>query len=477
MVLVLLSWGVLTFGAVYAWAHRPLALAAVVVGVLGLEGGRRNLGANASLFVSLASLAVFYALQLVPLPEDRLFMISPATDRFLRWYDFNYAVGIIGTPDGDPTRIATSHALSIAPAATLQGLGLLGALTILLAGMLRTLSRDAVVMLARGIVWLGAAVALTGIVQKLTLGDDAYGGMKIYGFWAPLNRLTTPFGPFVNKNHFAGWMAMALPIAYGLILGTIESQQSTAGPGLRRRLVWLSSRAAGSAMLTTWAALLMTLSLVMTRSRSGLMCLVAVIALVMLVARARLAWRGRRVALVVALVLVAISPVVWAGEDTALARLTQGGESIAIRRQIWEVSLAIFRDFPIFGTGLDTFGVATLPYQPAGSLHYQEAHNEYLQILVEGGIIGAVLATLAAIGAGLAIHRRFAQDEDRAGNYWIRIGATVGLCAIALQSVVDFSLQMPGNAVLFTVLLALALHSPARLRRSGSASLDPARPQ
>ena len=68
------------------------------------------------------------------------------------------------------------------------------------------------------VVAFGVLLALVGIVQKAVLGDHAWAGMKIYGFWAPLNRLSTPFGPFVNKNHFAGWMLMAIPLALGLAL-------------------------------------------------------------------------------------------------------------------------------------------------------------------------------------------------------------------------------------------------------------------
>ena len=68
----------------------------------------------------------------------------------------------------------------------------------------------------------GVVVALIGIIQKAVLGDQAWDGMKIYGFWEPRYKLTTPFGPFVNKNHFAGWMLMALPTALGYLLAQAE---------------------------------------------------------------------------------------------------------------------------------------------------------------------------------------------------------------------------------------------------------------
>ena len=69
---------------------------------------------------------------------------------------------------------------------------------------------------------LGVLLALVGIVQLALLGQDVYTGMRIYGFWRPRNLLTTPFGPFVNKNHFAGWMVMVMPLAAGYMAGLAE---------------------------------------------------------------------------------------------------------------------------------------------------------------------------------------------------------------------------------------------------------------
>ena len=137
--------------------------------------------------------------------------------------------------------------------------------------------------------------------------------------------------------------------------------------------------------------------------------------------------------------------------------------SVQLRLDVWKISGQILRQFPIFGTGLNTFGTATVVYHPPGAdQHFTEAHNDYVQLVVEGGVFAFTLVLLAMIGVGRGIAARFREKVDGPDAYWLRVGATTGLIAIALQSAVEFSLQMPGNAVLFVVLLAMALYVPAR---------------
>jgi len=108
------------------------------------------------------------------------------------------------------------------------------------------------------------------------------------------------------------------------------------------------------------------------------------------------------------------------------------------------------------GTGLNTFGTATLFYQTADlARHYVQAHNDYLQLLSDGGLlISLPVAILLAVFVG-RVASRFRESSSDA-DYWIRIGAVTGILSIACQEAVDFSLQMPGNAVLFVILVVLA---------------------
>jgi O-antigen ligase len=167
------------------------------------------------------------------------------------------------------------------------------------------------------------------------------------------------------------------------------------------------------------------------------------------------------------LAVILVGVFAWAGADVT-DRFTSG--SVGLRRVIWRDSVAVVRDFPLVGTGLNTFGTAMLSYQTTQrDTHFQEAHNDYLQILVEGGLLIGMPAAFALVMLARAVRRRFATHQDEAMAYWLRVGATTGLIAIGLQSLVEFSLQMPGNAVFCVVLMAIALHEapPSRLSKQG----------
>ncbi len=125
--------------------------------------------------------------------------------------------------------------------------------------------------------------------------------------------------------------------------------------------------------------------------------------------------------------------------------------------------MQVIRDFPVFGTGVGTYGRAMLLYQTNGrDVMYAHAHNDYLQIVAEGGLLvgppraGRSAWSSSSCGGGCK------SGDDDPLTYWMRVGAIAGLAGIAAQSVVEFSLQMPGNRVMFVVLLALAMHRPAR---------------
>jgi O-antigen ligase len=110
---------------------------------------------------------------------------------------------------------------------------------------------------------------------------------------------------------------------------------------------------------------------------------------------------------------------------------------------------------------MNTYGVTTLFYQTYDlRAHYVQAHNDYLQLLAEGGLLVTIPASAAMLLFVREIRRRFAETETGTITYWIRTGAVTGLISIALQEAVDFSLQIPANALLFTVLAAIALHRP-----------------
>jgi O-antigen ligase len=439
VILVLIAWGALAFGAVYPWAFYPLYIGCAAVGLASFLQRKRTTQTDVLLAVALGLLGLGVALQLVPLPAGTIGWLSPETNAFLQRY-------VLGYP-----AIVSRHALSIEPYSTLRALIGLSAFAVLLLGSARALTDADTLQIARGVSMLGVVMAIAGVVQK------AMWNGKIYGFWTPQDGGDS-FGPFVNRNHFAGWMLMALPLVIGYFGGRVARGMRDVKPGWRNRIVWFSSADASKTILTGFAALLMALALVLTMSRSGAMgLLVALIVSAWFVAR-RQASASRRAVLVVFLVFVGISVVWWVGIDRLESRFNETGPVVGLngRLGIWADTWRIAGQYPLVGTGLNTFGTATLFYQTADlARHYAQAHNDYLQLLADGGLLVCVPAVILIFVFVARVARRFRESSSDA-DYWIRIGAVTGILAIAFQEAVDFSLQMPGNAALFVLLLVLA---------------------
>ena len=445
LVVATLAWGALAFGGNYPWAFWPLAAAAVGCGAIGLllpSTSPRLPGLAIVLW--LAAVAATMLLQVIPLPLGLLTSVSPQASRVLAELDLALATGAIPT-----------HAISIAPAATLTAVALFGAFVVMMLGLARALSTTGARWLAGSVAVLGATIALIGIIQQ-----PLYSG-KIYGIWTPLMG-GMPFGPFVNRNHFAGWMLMALPLTLGLLCAVVTRALERVEPDWRHRILWLSTPDASRALLLGAAALVMALSLVLTMSRSGMLALAITLAVTGWWVVRRLPSTSTRIAAAVYLVGLTLLVVVWGGADTIAARFsTASPDTVSARLPIWRDTLPIVRDFWLTGTGLNTYGVATLVYRTSlHGLHLREAHNDYLQLAAEGGLLVGIPIAGALVMFAILVRRRFRGSSG--SSYWTRAGAVMGIIAIAVQATVEFSLQMPGNAVLFAVLCAIALHRDRR---------------
>jgi O-antigen ligase len=475
LVLAAVAWGALAFGAVYAWAYTPLMAAVAVTGLAAIATDRDRRVPTRGLAIGLAVIAAAILLQLVPLSHSILATISPGTDRFLSAYDLSYRVAV-NAPEGVGAAASSARPLSLLPEKTTLGFFLFAALALLLLGAVRIVSAVGAQAVVRGLVILGTILAVIGVVQYALSGGETY-KLKIYGFWTPRYR-ASPFGPFINRNHFAGWVLMVLPFALTSAYSAFFSERRP-GMEMRHFIAWLSSSPSAARMqLMALAAVVMVLSVLMSNSRSGMAAMGAGFVLVALAFIRRQSSRKARIATIVSLAAIGLSVGAWAGLDRLTSRAaTVSGDfaSAGGRVGVWRDALRIIGDFPVAGTGLDTFGHATILYQSGDrSVHFQEAHNDYLQLAAEGGLlIGVpVLATLVVVVR--QIRQRFREAPKDGTTYWIRVGAVIALACIGLQSLVEFSLQMPGNAVLFVIVLAIALHRSPNLRLSRASSPDDA---
>ena len=444
-VIVVVMWGALSFGAVYPWAYWPLIEMCAVLGIAGLvAAGRRALWPPDGLTICFALVTLGLGLQLIPLPYETFVSLTPAADRFLDQQYLRYHLVRPG-----------SHALSITPAATMVTVALVAALSVCFLGLTRSLDVTDVQTLVRRLLVFGVFMAVLAVVQRAAINPE---DPLVYGFWRPLHR-TVPFGPFINRNHFAGWMVMLAPLAIGYSFAVFRTS-----PRPRRRtagawLTWLMRPEASRFGLSAFAVFTMVASVVLSGSRSGLASLAAAIIVIGVIVVMRERGSVRGLAAVYLTVLVAAA-ILWVGVGTTIERFALVGEDLPHRWNAWRDTVRVIADFPMFGVGGGAFADVMMQYQSFGrTTFYREAHNDYLEFLAEGGLLVAIPAVIALVLFVRLVLRRLREDDDDPVRPWLRLGAVGGLAGIAMQSLVEFSLQMPGNAVLFVVLAAIATHS------------------
>jgi O-antigen ligase len=294
--------------------------------------------------------------------------------------------------------------------------------------------------------FFGAAVALEAVVQNLTSPD------KIYWYW-PVPLSGSIYGPYASHGHYAGMMEMLAPIPLVLAMN--------------------SARNAASRALLIFAGTFMGATVFLSHSRGGMIAF-AVEMLFLL----WLAWSQRkhgRVALIVlaaiagvALLVVAFAPAQLAISLRSLREPLDphvNGDRITIARD----TVRMFRERPIAGWGLETFPVVYPRFRSFPTTYFiNEAHNDYVQMLAETGILG-----FGAMLAFLVLLYRVGLRNVRAGDGPLgsssATAALVGCTGLLAHGVSDFNLHIPANAALFFVLCALATYSPAS--KQGSVKL------
>jgi O-antigen ligase len=455
LLMALLAWGAIAFGAAAPWAYWPLAAGCAALGVWGLRLGRaRGRYPPRILVTALALVALAIAVQLLPLPYAAFVRVSPAADRLLAEYNTAYS---FAPP--------AWHALSISPVSTLTALGLFVALALFLLGLFVAADRLRLDSLATALGLFGVALTIFGVVQLMFEQENK---PVVYFVW-PTAPGSLPFGPFINKNHFAGWMLMALPVVFGCLCAMTQASWRAQGGRLSRWLHWLTRPEAGRVALLAFCVVAMGTGIVLTKSRSGIggFAIVLIVLAGFIVRRATR--HAGRVIAVVAMAGLLFGAIEWAGSTETLSHFARASQDLPARLQAWRDTSRIISDFHWFGSGLGTYWMTMLIYQTgARDQIFFQAHNDYLQLAAEGGALVAVPAAAAILAVGWRAWRRLGDREDLMTR-WIRAGAVAGLAGIAAQSIFEFSLQLPGITALCVVLLALATHRaeerPAHARR------------
>jgi len=439
------------FGSVEAWAELVLDLGVVLVAVLGVIDGRGRDRTPSGLFglpgLALAGLALLALAQATPLPKGVLRLVDPAAAAARSALIPAAPEHVVG--DSGPPVALPKATLSLVPEESVRAAARLVAAWILfqcvlgLGGGHAALRRFGVMMSVNA-----AALALFSLLQALTWHG------KIYGLRAsPVADAWRTGGPFVGHNPLAASLNLGLGLALGIALS---------GRGPRRHGAWAWA---------AYAAGLATVGLLASQSRSGLVgALGAAVILAVAFRRRGIARAGAAVAVVVALAALVF---VVLGDSSPYRRMASIMDEAAYadRLEIWAAALRTWAAHPVFGTGLGSFAVATAP--AFGNDHgvvFARAENEYLDLLVEGGLLGLGLA-LAGLVSVFRSSRRALLDAPTPSDRALVAGGLFGLTALAIQSLGDFSPHIPGIAFPAVVLCG-HLCSLGLTRRGDSATAN-----
>ncbi len=300
-------------------------------------------------------------------------------------------------------------------------------------------------LLVRTITIFGFLLAIFGLTQSIISPTKVY--------WIRELGQSTAFGPFINRHHFAGYMELTLALPLGLLFSGAVVKE--------KRFIYL------------FVAGLMGVALIMTNSRGGFISLIAEIiflATTMGLRRRRkkeseskktqpwIKSAAIKAGLALGLVIALFGGVVLLGGEEALSRLVgtvNTDDPTTGRAHFWSVTVDIIKNHPVIGTGLGAFGVVYTAYDSRNGLYrLEQAHNDYLQVLSDTGIVGAAIGLFFIVGLfRIGFARRNSRDDFRRG---VATGALAGCFAVLVHSFFDFTLHTPSNALLFLVLAGMA---------------------
>jgi O-antigen ligase len=440
------------FGAVLPEALLAASALALLAGALALAAGAWR-GGMALPAVPLWPLAAFVALtllQLVPLPAALHALLAPGS----------HAVWHPAAPEAAAVLGAGPHPVSVDPDSTLRGIALTGGLALL--GLLAApaFSRPDRAVRALAVVAAGGVLlSAYAIFARARFGALLYGRIAV--------PTVTPYGPFVNKNHFAGWIAMATLLVAGLALGLADRARGRAGD-------WTTDSRAGGVILSIAAALAMALAGLASLSRGGAFALAAgggcfaALRFSRGRKRRRALWPTLVLAGVLGSILVALVP----PEARERVRTLSGA---SFRLDTWRDSLRLALSSPALGHGLGAFHDAYPRFKRGnGMVRVEHAENDYVETLAETGGPGLALALAGFVLVLRAAGRGIAAGPDRAVR-GMSTGAVAALAALAAHSAVDFDLRIPSNAALAALAAAAAAGAagvrPRPLPRAGAVGI------
>jgi O-antigen ligase len=453
-VILLLIFTPLAFGTVYQWSALLMQIAAFCLllilflknaslnGAMSLMPSRSAVAVAAFLFAGLAGL---FLLQMIPLPEKLLGLVSPSAMAVFKKFG-NYAAG-------------TLHTISINPYATRQELfNLLAYAAVFYVIVKHYRTKEQLHSLIKTVLGIAGFLVLFAIIQKLTWNG------RVFWFYPVDERLSSGsgiWGPYINRNHFAGYLEMVIPLGLALLIYSSPDIKTLPGVPFSVRIArFLASDNLVPFIMLFLGILVMSACLFMTLSRGGIIAFGVSALFFAWITNKRRSLKNKTLSLVL-IGIVILAVVVLAGWDQLEKRLDElQTERHISRLKVWEESLGIIKDYPLLGSGFGTFEYTYMRYQkPFNPLEiYTHAHNDYVELMTDSGIAGFCLTLSLVLIFFIRVYREW---RTRHNKFAVCVGAggLTSFVAIGIHSIADFNLHIPANALLLSVIAGITYAS------------------
>lgn len=436
--LPLIVWVPIPLGSNRPWSWAVLELWVLLLCLAWLTGFMRGkcafgpvLRDSRAVLLCMSAWLAYVWLQLLPLPIDVLALLSPQA---ARWH---VLAALPGT-------------LSLAPL-TLD----------------RYASLDGACKSTAYVAFFVLSLALLQNRERVRLATYALilsgVGQALYGAFVSLQSVSgVANGTFINRNHYAAYLVMCLSVGIGVLIASLSGEKSHSWRQFIHRLIhWIITPKMGLRLLLVT----MVIALVLSRSRMGnsaFFISLAVSGVIGLV----LSKRATKSMIVLLVSLIAIDVAIvgaYFGTQRVVESIGQTTMQSEDRDEVAGYAINMWKDYPVFGSGLGSFPVVFPRYSAQGTaVSYTHAHNDYLEFGAETGLIGiTLLGLIVLLSFAAALRAQYLRRDPVMRG--VSFAAMMGIIALMIHSSVDFNLQIPANALTFMLLLAFAWISLQRM--------------
>ena len=293
---------------------------------------------------------------------------------------------------------------------------------------------------------MGSLESIYGLLECL-------GGFKHSLFMKNVYNSNFVTGTYVNLNHYSGYMAFVICMSFGYLTYLLSKIPITTETMWRQRLVQMINLIGTRAGLISFLILIMSSALILSGSRMGICSFVTAVILMSIMISKKVSIKKL---LIIVLPICLMS--VWIGLNPVIKKFSSASVDIEAeggRKQIWNDTYNLIKDFPALGTGLGTYEYVFPKYKTIKAQKlFDHAHNDYLELISDMGFTGFLIVIAGAVYYLFIIIKMWFQRK----NSFVRgitVGCFGGIAYIIVHSLTDFNLHIPANALHLSIITGI----------------------